>query len=289
MQLEIREILKKVRQIEIRTRRRTHAAMMGQYQSAFQGQGMSFAEVRQYEPGDEVRRIDWNKTARFQDTFVKVMEEERELSVFFLVDVSASMDYGTKTALKREFVAEICASLGFSAAANNDRVGLILYSDKVHKIIPPKKGRSHILTIIASILSADYRPAAANLDEALNLAVKLNRRRGFLFLFSDFGEDFDRKILKIAAKKNALLAIRIFDEKDEIIPDVGYALLRDAETGREFWANTSSPRWRYNFAEQQKQRVRMLGREFESASATFLNLATGSDYARELYRFFQKS
>src|SRR5690606_10846353 len=165
--MEIKDIVKKVKQIEIRSRRRSEAILMGQYHSAFKGQGMTFSEVRPYQSGDEIRRIDWNKTARFREPFVKIMEEERELMMMLLVDISASMDYGTKTQLKREFVAEIAASLGFSAAGNNDKVGLILFADKVYKVVPPQKGRKHILAIISNILTADYIAAPAKTDLAL--------------------------------------------------------------------------------------------------------------------------
>ena len=260
---------------------------MGQYHSAFKGQGMTFAEVRPYQFGDEIRRIDWNKTARFREPYVKVMEEERELTVMMLVDVSASMDYGTKTSLKREFVAEICASLGFSAVGNNDKVGLILFSDKVHKVIPPQKGRKHILAIISQILSADYVPAKSNLDVALQYMMNIFKKKSFVFLFSDFEDEYDNRILRVAGKKHSVLAMRIFDEKDNEIPDIGYTLFRDAETGKQVWANTSNARWRYTYAENQKQKTHKLRDDFKNASAGFLEMTAGEDYSKALYRYFQ--
>lgn len=180
--MEIKDIVKKVKQIEIRTKKKTEASLMGQYHSAFKGQGMTFSEVRPYQFGDDTRRMDWNKTARFREPFVKVMEEERELTMMLLVDISASMDYGTHTQLKREYVAEIAATLGFSAVGNNDKVGLILFADKVYKVIPPQKGRKHILSIISHILTADYIPAKTNIDVAFNYMMSVFKRKSLLFV-----------------------------------------------------------------------------------------------------------
>lgn len=286
--MQIKDIVKKVKQIEIRTRKKSEATLMGQYHSAFKGQGMTFSEVRPYQFGDEIRRIDWNKTARFREPYVKVMEEERELTVMFLVDISASMDYGTKVSLKREFVAEICASIGFSAVGNNDKVGLILYADKIYKVIPPQKGRKHILAIISHILTADYIPAKSNIDGALEYMMNVFKKKSFVFVFSDFEDYYDMKILRVASKKNTLLAMRIYDEKDNEIPDIGYTLFRDAETGKQIWANTSNVRWRYHFAEAQKQKVNQMKQDFETSSAGFMNINTGEDYSKFLYQYFQK-
>ncbi|MGC4128588.1 MAG: DUF58 domain-containing protein [Bergeyella sp.] len=286
--MNIQDIVKKVKQIEIRTRRKTEASLMGQYHSAFKGQGMTFSEVRQYQYGDEIRRIDWNKTARFREPYVKVMEEERELTVMLVVDISASMNYGTKTALKREFVAEICASLGFSAVGNNDKVGMILFADKVYKVIPPQKGRKHILSIVSQILTADYVPAESNIDAALEYMMNVFKKKSFVFMFSDFEDDFSTKVLRVAARKHSLLAMRICDDKDNEIPDVGYTLFTDAETGKQVWANTSSARWRYNFAEKQREKVKLLKENFENSSAGFIDFKTGDDYAKQLYQYFKK-
>ncbi len=261
---------------------------MGQYHSAFKGQGMTFSEVRPYQFGDEIRRIDWNKTARFREPFVKVMEEERELTLMLLVDISASMDYGTRAQLKREFVAEIAASIGFSAAGNNDKVGLILYADKVYKIIPPRKGRKHILAIISTFLSTEYVAAQASMEAALEYMMTVFKKKSLIFMFSDFEDIYDNKMLRVAARKHQLLGLRITDDKDNEIPDVGYALFRDAETGRQVWANTSLARWRYQFAENQKQKVRQITDDFENASAGFINIRTGEDYSKHLYQYFRK-
>ncbi len=286
--MEIKDIIKKVKQIEIRTRRKTEASLMGQYHSAFKGQGMTFSEVRPYQFGDEIRRIDWNKTARFREPYVKVMEEERELTVMLLVDISASMNYGTKNSLKREFVAEICASIGFSAVGNNDKVGMILFADKVYKVIPPQKGRKHILAIISQILTADYIPTESSISEALQYMMNVFKKKSFVFLFSDFEDDYNSKILRVASKKHSLLGLRVFDEKDNEIPNIGYTLFRDAETGKPIWANTSNARWRYQFAEKQKQKIKALKDDFQNSSAGFIDLETGSDYAKQLFQYFKK-
>lgn len=286
--MEIKDIVKKVKQIEIRTRKKTEASLMGQYHSAFKGQGMTFSEVRPYQFGDEIRRIDWNKTARFREPFVKVMEEERELTMMLVVDISASMDYGTQNMMKREYVAEVAASLGFSATGNNDKVGLILYADKVYKVIPPQKGRKHILSIISQILTADYVPSVSNIDAALGYMMSVFKRKSLVFMFSDFEDSYDVKMLRVASKKHQLLGMRIYDEKDNQIPDVGYAMFEDVETGKQIWVNTSSARWRYTFAEAQKQKIKALEEDFSSSSASFMNLKTGEDYSRPLYNYFQK-
>lgn len=286
--MQIKDIVKKVKQIEIRTRKKTEASLMGQYHSAFKGQGMTFSEVRPYQFGDDTRRMDWNKTARFREPFVKVMEEERELTMMLLVDISASMDYGTHTQLKREYVAEIAATLGFSAVGNNDKVGLILFADKVYKVIPPQKGRKHILSIISHILTADYVPAKTNIDVAFNYMMSVFKRKSLLFVFSDFQDKIDDKILNVTARKHQMLGLRIYDQKDQEIPDVGYALLNDAETGEEIWVNTSNSRWRYEYAENQKQKFRHLKELFEKGSGTLMEINTGQDYSRFLYQYFKK-
>ncbi len=286
--MQIKDIVKKVKQIEIRTRRKTEASLMGQYQSAFKGQGMTFSEVRPYQFGDEIRRIDWNKTARFREPFVKVMEEERELTMMILVDISSSMDYGTENQLKREFVAEIVASLGFSAAGNNDKVGLILFADKVYKVIPPQKGRKHILSIISSVLTADYIPAETHIDKALEYMMSVFKKKSLVFLLSDFEDDYDSKTLRVASKKHQLLGMRIYDVKDNEIPDIGYSLFYDAETGKQKWVNTSDARWRYNYAEAQKQKLRALEEDFANSSAGFISIKTEEDYSKLLYNYFQR-
>lgn len=286
--MELKDIIKKIKQIEIRSRRRLGVNLLGQYESKFKGQGMTFAEVRGYQFGDEIRRIDWNKTARFQEPFVKIMEEERELSVMLLVDISASMDYGTRTALKKDFVAEICASIGLSAVANNDRVGLILFADKIYKVVPPQKGRKHILSILSHILSADFVPTEIDFDGALEYLMNVFKKKSYVVIFSDFDCSYNEKNIKMASKKYELLGIQITDEKDEEIPNIGYTLFVNAETGEEVWLNTNNARKRYEFKEYHRQKMRQLKQDFENVSANFLHLKIGDDYTREIQQVFRK-
>ncbi len=286
--MELKDIIKKIKQIEIRSRRRLGVNLLGQYESKFKGQGMTFAEVRGYQFGDEIRRIDWNKTARFQEPFVKIMEEERELSVMLLVDISASMDYGTRTALKKDFVAEICASIGLSAVANNDRVGLILFADKIYKVVPPQKGRKHILSILSHILSADFVPTEIDFDGALEYLMNIFKKKSYIVIFSDFDCSYNEKNIKMASKKYELLGIQITDEKDEEIPNIGYTLFVNAETEEEVWLNTSNARKRYEFKEYHRQKMRQLKQDFENVSANFLHLKIGDDYTREIQQIFRK-
>lgn len=285
--MQVKDIVKKVKQIEIRSRRKMDATLMGQYHSAFKGQGMTFSEVRAYQYGDDIRRIDWNKTARFQEPFVKVMEEDRELTMVLMVDISQSMNYGTKNQLKKEFVAEICASLGFSAVNSNDKVGLILYADKVYKVVPPKKGRKHVLSIISNILSSDYISCQSNLDIAFQTMMTAFKKKAMVFLFSDFQDEYNSKLLSVGSAKHQILGMRIYDEKDEIIPDVGYVLLSDSETGKQIWANTSNKRWRYEFTEKKRNKIKQVRADFEKASARFIDLQTSSDYIKKLHQYFQ--
>lgn len=285
--MQIQDIVRKVKPIKIRTQKKINTLLLGQYQSAIKGQGMTFSEVRQYQVGDDIRRIDWNKTAHFQEPFVKVMEEERELTMMLMVDISASMDYGTKTSLKREYIAEICASLGFSAMKNNDKVGLILFADKVYKIIPPQKGKKHILAIIKHILSTEYIPSQTNFDECFNFVMNVFRKKSLFFLFSDFNDDFSNKNLNITARKHQLLGIRVFDEKDNEIPDIGIVEFQDAETGEKIWADTSDARFRYEFKENTIKKIERVKQNFEQSSAGFINLKTGEDYIKEFYRYFK--
>lgn len=286
--MELKDIIKKIKQIEIRSRRRLGVNLLGQYESKFKGQGMTFSEVRAYQFGDEIRRIDWNKTARFQEPFVKIMEEERELSVMLLVDISASMDYGTRTALKKDFVAEICASIGLSAVANNDRVGLILFADKIYKVVPPQKGRKHILSILSHILSADFVPTEIDFDGALEYLMNIFKKKSYVVIFSDFDCSYNEKNIKMTSKKYELLGIQITDEKDEEIPNIGYTLFVNAETGEEVWLNTSNARKRYEFKEYHRQKMRQLKQDFENVSANFLHLKIGDDYTREIQQIFRK-
>ncbi|MDL1914232.1 MAG: DUF58 domain-containing protein [Bergeyella sp.] len=285
--MDLSEIIKKIRKIQIKTRRKTHTALFGEYRSVFKGQGMTFSEVRPYQPGDEVRRIDWNKTAHFRMPYVKVMEEERECSLFFLVDVSASMRYGTKETLKKNYAAEICASLGFSAAENNDKVGLVLFSDEVHKILPPKKGARQIFHIISQLLRSDHYPCISSLDKALEFVMKKLSRKSFVVVISDFEDPFSATKLSAVAKKHVVLGIKISDEKEREMPDIGLVLFRDIETGRDVWINTSNARWRYEYREQKKAKNKNLKSVFDNFNAGFIELSTGEEYTKLLQEYFR--
>ncbi len=286
--MDINSLIKKIKQIEIRSKKKSEAGLMGQYHSIFKGQGMTFSEFRQYQFGDDIRRIDWNKTAHFREPFIKVMEEERELTMMLLVDISSSMNYGSKHQKKRELVAEICASLGFSAVGNNDKVGLILFADKIYKIIPPQKGKKHLLSIISQILSSNDIPSKNNIDKVLEYTINIFKKKSLIFIFSDFNDDFSDKNLRITAKKHQLLGIRISDEKDNEVPEIGFAEFQDIETGEKIYVNTSDTHFRYHLKEMKKQYIKQLQNIFIKSSADFININSEKDYAKELYQYFRK-
>ena len=286
--MDVNSLIKKVKQIEIRSKKKSEAGLMGQYLSVFKGQGITFSEARKYQFGDDIRRIDWNKTAHFREPFIKLMEEERELTMMLLVDISSSMNYGSKHKKKQELVAEICASLGFSAVRNNDKVGLILFADKIHKIIPPQKGKKHVLSIISQILSSNNIPSKTNIDKVLEYTINIFKKKSLIFIFSDFNDDFSDKNLRITAKKHQLLGIRISDEKDNEIPEIGFAEFQDIETGEKIYVNTSDARFRYQFNEMKKQYIKQIQNLFIKSSANFININSEKDYAKELYQYFRK-
>jgi len=239
-ELETRELLKKVRQVEIKTRGMVNQVFSGEYHSVFKGRGMEFSEVREYQFGDDIRTIDWNVSARFNHPFVKVFEEERELTVMLLVDFSHSGNFGTGMQLKNEIAAEICAVLAFSAIKNNDKVGLILFTDRIEKFVPPKKGRSHILRIIRELISFEPAGTGTNIRQALEYFNHVNKKRTIAFLISDFIDDGYEKILRIISKKHDVIAVEISDPREEELPDVGLMKLRDAETNEERWIDTGN-------------------------------------------------
>jgi uncharacterized protein (DUF58 family) len=238
--METSELLKRVRKIEIKTRGLSNQIFSGQYHSAFKGRGMAFSEVRAYQMGDDVRTIDWNVTARTGEPYVKVFEEERELTVMLLVDVSGSGDFGSKVMLKRQLMTEICAVLSFSAIQNNDKVGIIFFSDCIEKFIPPKKGKSHILRIIRELIDFKPEQKGTDLAEALRYLTNVVKKRSIAFLLTDFMDKGYSDALKLANKKHDLVAIRIYDHLEQEIPNVGLLPLTDAETGKTVWLNTSN-------------------------------------------------
>ena len=285
--MDTAQLLKKVRQIEIKTRRLSQNIFAGQYHSAFKGRGMAFSEVREYQYGDDVRDIDWNVTARFHKPYVKVFEEERELTVMLLVDVSGSLDFGTVNQTKRDMVAEIAATLAFSAIQNNDKIGLILFSDRIEKYIPPKKGRKHILYIIREML--DFKPESLKTDVAMavEFLTKVMKHSCTAFLMSDFyvRNPFEKQII-IANQKHDVVAIQVYDQRAKELPDVGLMRVRDAETGHEMIIDTSSRKLRQMHAAFWYRRQHELNDVFSKSSVDFISVATNDDFVKSLRLLF---
>ena len=287
------EILKRVRRIEIKTRGLSDEIFAGKYHTAFRGRGMSFSEVREYRPGDDVRDIDWNVTARSHRAHVKVYEEERELTMMLLVDVSPSRMFGSEELTKKNLTTEIAATLAFSAAKNNDKVGCILFSDHIEKFIPPKKGRSHILMIIRELVSFTPSGHNTNISEALRFLVGVNKKRTTTFLLSDLinsAEDMPKleDALKIASSKHDIMAIRVYDRRDAELPDVGIVEVEDAESGERSWLDTSSPRVREFWAEQYNSRNEAMTSLLTHNRVDMAEVATNGDYVKELLKMFKK-
>jgi uncharacterized protein (DUF58 family) len=287
--MESTEIFKKVKKIEIKTRGLSNHIFSGQYHSAFKGRGMTFSEVREYEYGDDIRNIDWNVTARFNKPFVKIFEEEREMTVMLLIDVSGSNDFGSRQQSKRDLTAELAAVLAFSAIQNNDKVGVIFFSSKIEKFIPPKKGSTHILRIIREIV--DFKPEERGTDiaEGLRFLTSAIKRRTTAFLISDFmtGSDFERE-LRIAANKHDLVALRITDRREMEIPKVGLVKFRDAETGQERWVDTSSRAWHNAYLQLIKDESLKLNRLFTKQGIDNTLIYTDEDYVKPMMQLFKK-
>ncbi|MBO5732897.1 MAG: DUF58 domain-containing protein [Alistipes sp.] len=293
MQLSENDILKRVRRVEIKTRGLSDEIFAGKYHTAFRGRGMSFAEVREYRVGDDVRDIDWNVTARSDRAHVKVYEEERELTMMLLVDVSPSRMFGSKELTKKNMITEVAATLAFSAAKNNDKVGCILFSDRVEKFIPPKKGRSHILMIIRELVGYEPTGTATNISEALRYLVGVNKKRATTFLLSDFVDsehDLQRMedALKIASSKHDIMAIRVFDQRDRELPDVGVVELRDAETGERSWLDTSSRRVREFWQEEFDSCREAMNTMLRQHRVDVAEVRTDGDFVVELLKMFKQ-
>lgn len=293
MQSHDDDILKRVRRIEIKTRGLSDEIFAGKYHTAFRGRGMSFAEVREYRVGDDVRDIDWNVTARSDRAHVKVYEEERELTMMLLVDVSPSRMFGSKELTKKNLITEIAATLAFSASKNNDKVGCILFSDRIEKFIPPKKGRSHILMIIRELVGFKGEGSDTNISEALRYLVGVNKKRTTTFLLSDLinsPADMPRldDALKIASSKHDIMAIRVYDERDGELPDVGIMELRDAETGRSEWIDTSSRRVREYWHAEYERRNTEIEAMLRQNRVDIARVATDGDYVAELLKMFKQ-
>ena len=293
MHLTEQDILKRVRQIEIKTRGLSDEIFAGKYHSAFRGRGMSFAEVREYRVGDDVRDIDWNVTARSERTHVKVFEEERELTMMLIVDVSPSRMFGSKEFTKKNVITEIAATLAFSAAKNNDKVGCILFSDKVEKFIPPKKGRAHVMMIIRELVGFEPTGTSTNISEALRYLVGVNKKRATTFLLSDLinAESDMAKLddaLKIASSKHDIMAIRVYDERDRELPNVGIVEVVDSETGRREWLDTSSRAVRNFWRDNYDERTTAMRTLLQQNRVDRADVATGEDYVVELIKMFKQ-
>lgn len=293
MQLNENDILKRVRKIEIKTRGLSDEIFAGKYHTAFRGRGMSFAEVREYRIGDDIRDIDWNVTARSERTHVKVYEEERELTMMLLVDVSPSRMFGSTELSKKNLITEIAATLAFSASKNNDKVGCILFSDHVERFIPPKKGRSHILTIIRELVG--FRPSGhgTNISEALRYLVGVNKKRTTCFLLSDLIDSEADMLrlddaLKIASMKHDIMAINVYDRRDKELPNVGIIEMRDAETGRSEWVDTSSRAVRRYWSENYERRTEEMRTMLRQRRIDVAEVATDEDYVRALLKMFKQ-
>ena len=287
--METSDLLKRVRQIEIKTRGLSNNIFAGQYHSAFKGKGMSFSEVREYQYGDDVRDIDWNVTARYIKPFVKVFEEERELTVMLLIDVSNSLDFGTVKQLKKDMVTEIAATLAFSAIQNNDKIGVIFFSDRIEKFIPPKKGRKHILYIIRELL--DFKPESKRTDikMAVEYLTNVIKKRCTTFMISDFIDENDfRNALTIANRKHDIVAIQVYDRRMAELPDVGLMKVRDAETGHEQWIDTSSRALRRAHNDWWIQRQGVLNETFTKSNVDSVSIRTDQDYVKSLLNLFAK-
>ena len=286
--MDTKELLKKVRKIEIKTKGLSSQVFSGEYHSAFKGKGMAFSEVREYMPGDEIRTIDWNVTARFNHPYVKVFEEERELTVMLLVDISASESFGTKSLLKRELIAELCAVLSFSATQNNDKIGVILFTDQTELYIPPKKGKKHILRIIRELIQFKPEHKKTDIHKALKYFNNMIKKRSIAFVISDFMDNGYEDALKIANKKHDIVALKIEDDFEKELPNVGWIELADAETGEATWVNTSSNSVRKQYKANGLKRDKRIQETFRKAGVDFTTINTKKPYIIPLMNLFKR-
>ena len=287
--VETSDLLKRVRQIEIKTRGLSSNIFAGEYHTAFKGRGMTFSEVRAYQYGDDIRSIDWNVTARYNHPYVKIFEEERELTVMLLIDVSASRNFGTVSKLKKNQITEIAAVLAFSAIQNNDKIGVIFFSDRIEKFIPPKKGRTHILHIIRELVDFYPEHKATNISVALQYLTNAIKKRCTCFLISDFMDDHDfEHPLIIANKKHDVVALQLYDRREKILPSVGLMYLTDAETGESVWVDTSDKKVRDEFEAYGIERDKELDRIFKHAGVDMASISADEDYVRSLITLFKK-
>ena len=289
MNENVLQLMQRVRRIEIKTRALSNNIFAGEYHSAFKGRGMSFAEVREYQPGDDVRDIDWNVSARFDRTYVKVYEEERELTVMLLIDISASLDFGSREVSQREQLTEIAATLAFSAMRNNDKIGALFFSDNVELYIPPAKGKGHILRIIRELLTISPKGRGTNIGAGLEYFLRVMRKKSVAFLMSDFLDQEDyTTLLKRANQKHDLVAVQVYDERMTHLPNVGWMKLEDAETGHQQYVNTSSKHVRLSFQNWWGKYEEQLRSRFSQARVDYTSIATGTDFVKGLKQLFAK-
>ncbi len=282
-----KEIISKIRRIEIRTKRLVNDVFSGEYHSIFKGRGMEFMEVREYQPGDDIRIIDWNVTARYGYPFVKKFKEERELTVIFLVDASSSGQFGTKDRLKEDIAAELCSVLAYAAIKNNDKVGMVIFTDRIEKYIPPKKGRYHVLRLIREVLHFKPEHKGTDINLALEFLGRVIKRKAIVFLVSDFlSGEFD-KLLRIANKRHDVIAIRITDPREMELPDVGFLELQDAETGEQILVDTADSNVRKGFSDSASRDRSILDRTFRSMDLDNIQILTDKPYIRPLMGFFR--
>ncbi|MBM3434748.1 MAG: DUF58 domain-containing protein [Bacteroidetes bacterium] len=286
--MDAKEIFKKVRQIEIKTRGLSSQIFSGHYHSSFKGKGMAFSEVREYQYGDDIRTLDWNVTARLNHPFVKIFEEERELTVMLLIDVSGSNEFGTRLQLKEEQMTETPAVLAFSAIQNNDKVGVIFFSDKIEKFIPPKKGTSHILRIIRELI--DFHPESQKTDiaEGLRFLTNAIKKRCTVFIISDFMDKGFDNALKIAGKKHDIVALRIYDERETELPDMGLVKVFNKETGKRTWVDTGNRKTRENYGKWWKEQDKYLTSLFLKSGVDSAQINTAQDYVKPLVNLFKR-
>lgn len=286
--MDTKELLKKVRKIEIKTRRLSDHIFGGEYHSTFKGRGMTFSEVREYQFGDDVRSIDWNVTARYNEPYVKVFEEERELTMMLMVDVSGSEFFGTTNQFKKEIITEISATLAFSAMQNNDKVGLLLFSDTAELYIPPKKGKSHVLRIIRELLEFKPKSNKTDISEALKYLTNIMKKKAIVFVLSDFIADGYEKTLKITGNKHDVTGIRVYDEREEYIPNLGMVQMQDAETGTLQLVNTQSKKVRLAYGEHHRQRVKYFQETFTKSGCGVLSCRVDESYVKKLLGYFKR-
>jgi uncharacterized protein (DUF58 family) len=286
--MDTADLLKRVRRIELKTRGLSNQIFSGEYHSAFKGRGMAFSEVREYVSGDEIRTIDWNVTARLNHPYVKVFEEERELTVILLVDISGSDSFGSGAQLKKQQITEICAVLAFSAIQNNDKIGVIFFSDNVEKFIPPKKGKSHILRIIRELIEFEPARSQTNINEALRYLINGVKKRSIAFLISDFIDDGYEKALKIANRKHDLVALRIYDPREKELPNMGLVPFRDAETNELEWINTGSTKVRNAYKAKALENEKRIKDLFRRSGVDHASIATNESYINPLISLFKR-